>query len=139
MVGIILFFEKPSACMKKSVLPTKEERDRCWAARDAYFGCCDRSGIWIEGLSPGPNEVLAILPTDPPLALSSEHPKDSALFACGVFKKAFGEACLKSWTEHFTTERVQQKQKEFLVEKMRREDRERNQSDSFWDRVRAQK
>lgn len=32
--------------------PTREERQRCWTARDAYWDCLDKNGLWLHGLRP---------------------------------------------------------------------------------------
>lgn len=51
--------------------PTKEERTKCWSARDKYWECLDKNG---------PN------------------PKESV---CAEFRKMFETSCSAQWVKHF--------------------------------------
>ncbi|KAF8340491.1 uncharacterized protein EI90DRAFT_3117026 [Cantharellus anzutake] len=73
-------------------MSSREERQKCWDARDAYFACLDGLGI----VTPG-EEVSRKM--------------------CKVEKKAFEKSCAKSWIEHFNKRRViADAQKEMLAE-----------------------
>jgi hypothetical protein len=118
-------------------IPTREEREKCWKARDEYFKCCDTNGIWLDGISPSDKEIVewdVTLKLSTPKGLSKEEKQ--RLFACQQLKLVFTKSCLSSWQQHFETERMKLKQKEFLIDKMKKEEMERNKSDDFWKRVR---
>lgn len=35
-----------------SRFPSREQRQACWTARDAYWDCLDKHGLWLHGLRP---------------------------------------------------------------------------------------
>ncbi|KAH7341694.1 cytochrome c oxidase, subunit VIb [Rhizoctonia solani] len=59
--------------------PTREERKRCWQARDAYFGCLDNNKV----IQPG---------------------KEGS--ACSRENKTYGQLCPAVWVEYFNKQRV---------------------------------
>ncbi|KAJ3502855.1 hypothetical protein NLJ89_g8698 [Agrocybe chaxingu] len=59
--------------------PNRENRQRCWESRDAYFACLDRAGVVKAG----------------------EEGK-----ACEKEHKAYEGNCAKSWIEYFNQRRV---------------------------------
>jgi len=70
----------------------REERQKCWSTRDAYFTCLDVLGI----ITPG-----------------EEAPSKK----CKTERKAYEKACAKSWVEYFNKRRViADAQKEILAE-----------------------
>ncbi|KAJ3904409.1 cytochrome oxidase c subunit VIb-domain-containing protein [Lentinula edodes] len=63
----------PFTSSKKDTSPsTREDRSKCWEARDKYFACLDRVGV----LKPG------------------DEKKDGA---CASEDKAYEQNCAKSW------------------------------------------
>ncbi|KAJ3367662.1 hypothetical protein HDU91_001229 [Kappamyces sp. JEL0680] len=96
--------------------PTKRERDVCWNATKAYFECLDSNGMWLDGVIPQTEQEILELGGTPSTASGGEN------------MAAF----------HFTTERIKQKQKSYLVEKIQREEEARaNSDDRFWEKVKA--
>ncbi|KAH7871289.1 cytochrome oxidase c subunit VIb-domain-containing protein [Lentinula edodes] len=72
----------PFTSSKKDTSPsTREDRSKCWEARDKYFACLDRVGV----LKPG------------------DEKKDGA---CASEDKAYEQNCAKSWIEYFNQRRV---------------------------------
>ncbi len=55
--------------------PQREERQKCWNTRDAYFACLDVLGIVVPG-------------------------EEASNKKCKVEKKAYERACAKSWVRH---------------------------------------
>lgn len=64
--------------------PTKEERAKCWGARDQYWDCMDKLG---------------------PI----EDEKNSA---CAEFRKMFETSCSPQWVKHFDRKRSYMRYKE---------------------------
>ncbi|KAF9062939.1 cytochrome oxidase c subunit VIb-domain-containing protein [Rhodocollybia butyracea] len=71
----------PFSSPKASNTSTREDRQRCWDARDQYFACLDRAAV----VKPG-----------------DEKPSR----ACGSEGKSYEESCAKSWIEYFNQRRV---------------------------------
>lgn len=57
--------------------PTKEERTKCWDARDKYWECLDKHNI-SDAVKEGP---------------------------CVEFRKIYEECCLPQWVKHFDRKR----------------------------------
>lgn len=55
--------------------PTKEERTKCWNARDKYWECLDKNG------------------------------SDEKSTACVEFRKLFESSCSSQWVKHFDRRR----------------------------------
>jgi len=70
--------------------PDRNERQACWDARDAYFGCLDEKGI----IAPGDEGR-----------------------ACLVNKKAFERDCVKSWVVYFAKRRVMEARQKLMQER----------------------
>jgi cytochrome c oxidase assembly factor 6 len=70
--------------------PGKEERDKCYMARDAYFDCLD--------------------------AEISNSKQDK--MTCSALRQSFQSNCLKSWVEHFTSEREKEILKQKTLQKL---------------------
>ncbi|KAI5119452.1 hypothetical protein M0805_008389 [Coniferiporia weirii] len=69
--------------------PARQDRQKCWESRDAYFACLDASGV----VKPG------------------EEGK-----ACSAQLKSYENDCAKSWIEYFNQRRVlAEQQKESLA------------------------
>ncbi|KAJ3190612.1 hypothetical protein HK101_008538 [Irineochytrium annulatum] len=122
--------------------PTKEQRQRCWKARDEYFQCLDAKGMWLYGLKPASHdEIVNIDLTRPPIRLDTDKTltKDekAVLFSCKAQHAMFYKECLFSWYQHFSLLRVKDLQKEYLVKYA--EDKVKAQTGDgakeFWDRV----
>ena len=80
--------------------PSKEDRDKCWAARDAYFECLNTNGLWLDRLAPqSSEEVIAIDPTTIMAKLQQEKHIDNKLRVCEAFRLAFEKECLNSWVK----------------------------------------
>ncbi|KAF8313576.1 hypothetical protein DL93DRAFT_2113798 [Clavulina sp. PMI_390] len=76
---------------------TREERKKCWEARDAYYSCLDAAGV----VKPG-----------------SETSRQ-----CRAESKTFEKNCAKSWIEYFNQRRVlAEQQKDILAEAKRQHD-----------------
>ncbi|KAJ3753142.1 cytochrome oxidase c subunit VIb-domain-containing protein [Lentinula raphanica] len=60
---------------------TREDRKKCWEARDSYFSCLDNAGV----LKPG---------------------DETKAGACSSENKAYEQNCAKSWIEYFNQRRV---------------------------------
>ncbi|KAJ1559372.1 hypothetical protein HK405_010888, partial [Cladochytrium tenue] len=132
--------------------PTRDERERCTAARDAYFACLDARHAWLHGLRPaGHDQVLAV---DPPAAATAAvaaaraaarswvaSPSAAVPGAeCRQLFTAFEDACLPSWVLHFCTMRVKDLQRQHVVEHAESRDRQRATADgasAFWEKVSA--
>ena len=122
--------------------PTKEQRDNCWAARDAYFNCLDINGMWLDGVKPASmEEILSLEVASTSSVFDRINSKATAAGKeCALLRQAWESKCLSSWQQHFLTERIKEKQKRYLQEKMVREEMERNKEASdFWDRVKKEK
>jgi len=85
-----------------STPPNREARKKCWAARDSYFECLEKHGLWLDGFRPKDyQEILSINPSQIKVAsqndrsLSKEDRK--TLFACHSQKEIFDQSCLASW------------------------------------------
>ncbi|KAJ3729943.1 cytochrome oxidase c subunit VIb-domain-containing protein [Lentinula guzmanii] len=63
---------------------TREDRTKCWEARDQYFTCLDSIGV----LKPG------------------DELKSAGEGACSKENKAYEQNCAKSWIEYFNQRRV---------------------------------
>ncbi|KAG8734168.1 hypothetical protein FRC11_010386 [Ceratobasidium sp. 423] len=59
--------------------PTREERKRCWEARDVYFGCLDTNKVVQPGKEGG---------------------------ACSKENKKYEQLCPAAWVEYFNKQRV---------------------------------
>jgi len=68
----------------------REERQRCWDARDAYYACLNATGVVVPG---------------------EESSKQ-----CRAENKAFVKNCAKSWVEYFNKRRVLADQQKELLE-----------------------
>ncbi|KAK4111525.1 hypothetical protein N656DRAFT_780226 [Canariomyces notabilis] len=73
-----------------AVAPSRAERQRCWAARDAYFACLDKAGI-VDALK--------------------EDGAAAAAKACGQESAEFDKDCAAQWVTYFKKWRVQDIQK----------------------------
>lgn len=63
--------------------PTREERKKCWTARDAYFGCLDRNNIIVPGEeSKGPDGA------------------ETKVGLCHGEQDAYSKDCAKAWVSH---------------------------------------
>ena len=126
-IGVLIFFS-----MK---VPTKEERQACWDARDAYFECLDKNQLWLSGLKPAPEEIPELDPTQPPI--QPHNWSNGSLYTCKQLSKLFNSKCLPSWVWHFEITRVKALQKEFQLEKLAAQKQE-SQKDDFWEKVKKQ-
>jgi cytochrome c oxidase assembly factor 6 len=63
-----------------AVAPSRAERQRCWAARDAYFACLDKAGI-VDALK--------------------EDGAAAAAKACGQESAEFDKDCAAQWVSPF--------------------------------------
>jgi hypothetical protein len=74
--------------------PNKSHRLQCWEARDSYFECLDKHGLWFNGVPPKSyHETLALDPSSLPLPLK----ENQALFICQLASDFFEKQCLPSW------------------------------------------
>lgn len=64
--------------------PNKEERTKCWNARDEYWKCLDKAGV-VEAVKDGP---------------------------CAEFRHLYENACAAQWVKHFDRKRSYLKFKE---------------------------
>ena len=68
-----------SSGSENAKIQNREDRARCWEARDAYFGCLDAQGVVKAGAEEG---------------------------KCAPEEKKYGESCAKSWIEYFNQRRI---------------------------------
>ncbi|OLL24455.1 Cytochrome c oxidase assembly factor 6 [Neolecta irregularis DAH-3] len=73
--------------------PSRNQRKRCWDARDLFFECLDKNGI----VSPA-TDLAA------PMAV------------CGTLWTKFKEDCQSSWVEYFCKKRVIDEQRRTMLE-----------------------
>ncbi|CAH1108392.1 unnamed protein product [Psylliodes chrysocephalus] len=59
--------------------PTKEERTKCWSARDQYWECLDKNSV------------------------KSGDTKD--INVCAEFRKMYEQSCSAQWVKHFDRKR----------------------------------
>ncbi|EAU85237.1 hypothetical protein CC1G_06253 [Coprinopsis cinerea okayama7 len=68
-----------SKSTEQEATTTRQNRQQCWDARDAYFACLDRQGVVKAGEEGN---------------------------ACASENKAYHENCAKSWIEYFNQRRI---------------------------------
>ncbi|PPQ69291.1 hypothetical protein CVT26_001609 [Gymnopilus dilepis] len=68
-----------SSSKQDTSAPTREDRQKCWETRDAYFACLDRVGVVKAGEEGN---------------------------ACSKEKKQYEGNCAKSWIDYFNQRRV---------------------------------
>ncbi|ESK95559.1 ymr244c-a-like protein [Moniliophthora roreri MCA 2997] len=61
--------------------PSRDDRQKCWESRDAYFSCLDRVGIVRAG-------------------------DEQSSGACASESREYEQNCAKSWIEYFNQRRV---------------------------------
>ncbi|KAI9350680.1 hypothetical protein BDR26DRAFT_1003524 [Obelidium mucronatum] len=121
--------------------PLKTQRAKCWAARDAYFACLDKNGLWLNGLQvSGHDAIVALDLTKPPIRQQSDKTltteEREKLFVCTKDLEEFGKECLASWVFHFSMLRVKELQRKHLVDHQEAKERELQQKpDDFWNKV----
>ncbi|TFK34551.1 cytochrome oxidase c subunit VIb-domain-containing protein [Crucibulum laeve] len=64
---------------EESAEPSRQNRQKCWETRDAYFACLDRAGVVKAGQEGT---------------------------TCAVERKAYQDNCAKSWIDYFNQRRV---------------------------------
>lgn len=111
--------------------PTKDDRKKCWAAKDAYFKCLDENNLWLEGLQPTTHEEITQIDTTN-IVIQKKNSKNSHLFTCSQAREMFESSCLPSWYKHFSMLRVQDLQKKHWVGKI---ENEKVKDDGFWERM----
>ncbi|KAF8637755.1 hypothetical protein AX17_002597 [Amanita inopinata Kibby_2008] len=84
VVAVVMgWFSRSSSSSKTEdadVALTRQDRQKCWEARDGYFACLDKVGVIKAG-----------------------EEKDGA---CAGEKKGYEQNCAKSWIEYFNQRRV---------------------------------
>jgi cytochrome c oxidase assembly factor 6 len=85
-----------------SEAPSKSSRSRCWAARDAYFECLDKHGLWLHGLKVDSyHDIVHIDPGNPPIKSANDktltNQEKKELFVCLKAREFFEKECLPSW------------------------------------------
>ncbi|KIM37347.1 hypothetical protein M413DRAFT_448628 [Hebeloma cylindrosporum] len=68
-----------SAPKKEEGAPNRQDRQKCWEARDAYFACLDDAGVVKAG----------------------EEGK-----ACSKEKRLYEDNCARSWIDYFNQRRI---------------------------------
>ncbi|KAJ7871590.1 cytochrome oxidase c subunit VIb-domain-containing protein [Mycena leptocephala] len=70
--------------------PTRQERQKCWEARDAYFACLDKAGVVKAGTEGK---------------------------ACSTENRVYEKTCAQSWVTYFNERRkLAFQQKDMLVQ-----------------------
>jgi cytochrome c oxidase assembly factor 6 len=82
-----------------TAVPTRSERQLCWAARDAYFACLDANGI------------------DDPL----KDPAHADRVACKPQAQQFDIDCSAAWVTYFKQWRIADLQKRRRLDELRRQ------------------
>jgi hypothetical protein len=102
--------------------------------------------MWLDGISPSSERDILELGGGAPTGtgggslladVQSLQQKVKPSVECQAFRLLWQAECLPSWQQHFLTERIKEKQKKYLIEKIKKEEESRNQSDDFWERVKA--
>ncbi|KIK60244.1 hypothetical protein GYMLUDRAFT_43983 [Collybiopsis luxurians FD-317 M1] len=70
-----------SSKKEDSGVSTREDRQKCWEARDRYFACLDSVGVVKAG-------------------------EEQSSGACGSENQAYEKNCARSWIEYFNQRRV---------------------------------
>ncbi|KZT57945.1 hypothetical protein CALCODRAFT_422178, partial [Calocera cornea HHB12733] len=70
--------------------PKRDDRKRCWDARDAYFLCLDASNFLAPGSETG--------------------------VTCKKERKTYDGSCAKSWVEYFDKRRVLEARQKAMLE-----------------------
>lgn len=81
-----------------AVAPSRTERQRCWTARDAYFGCLDRHSI-----------------------LDANADAAAARKACPAESDAFERDCAAKWVSYFKEWRVVEAKKRAKIAQLEKE------------------
>ena len=81
-----------------AVAPSRTERQRCWTARDAYFGCLDANSILDATADPA-----------------------AARKACPDHSDAFERDCAAKWVAYFKEWRVVEAKRRAKIEQLERE------------------
>ncbi|KAI0763331.1 cytochrome oxidase c subunit VIb-domain-containing protein [Trametes elegans] len=71
---------------------SRQDRQRCWESRDAYFACLDAANV----VKPGDEQN-----------------------ACADTKKTYEQSCAKSWIEYFNKRRVLAEQQQGVLTQAR--------------------
>ncbi|KAL2019937.1 hypothetical protein VTK56DRAFT_9029 [Thermocarpiscus australiensis] len=87
--------KRASAIQSGAVAPSRAERQKCWASRDAYFACLDAHGI-VD-------------------ALKDEK---AAARACAGESAQFDRDCAAQWVTYFKKWRVQDIQKKARLKEL---------------------
>ncbi|MCJ1447961.1 MAG: hypothetical protein MMC23_008473 [Stictis urceolatum] len=80
------------------IAPGRSARDKCWAARDAFFACLDQNGI-----------------------VDSITNKDEAAAKCGQQDEDLKRECASSWVSYFKQRRVMENKKKTILEGLEKE------------------
>jgi cytochrome c oxidase assembly factor 6 len=80
----------------------KEERNKCWTARDAYFDCLKEKGLWLHGLNLTEHkDIVNIDPSRLPVKLETDKSltkeEKNSLFTCRKVYEMFATSCPPSW------------------------------------------
>ncbi|PHH59580.1 hypothetical protein CDD81_2845 [Ophiocordyceps australis] len=89
---------RADAIRSGTAIPTRDERQRCWASRDAFFACLDTHNI--------------INTTTPAGATAARK-------ACPADNAAFERDCSASWVTYFRQWRVADAKKKKALEELR--------------------
>ena len=101
--------------------PNKLERLNCYTARDSYFQCLDTNHQLLDGIKFNTEQELL-------------NPKVNCKKLCTSLRNVMVKQCPASWVEHFEQLRVEEKQKEYFVNKMEKLE----PSDEFFRQASAQ-
>ena len=99
--------------------PTKKDREICWAARDEYFKCLDENNQWLNGFAPTTHQEKL------------DAVKQNAPTPCQELRNFYVKHCPLSWVSHFEQLRLEELQKNYLVDQMAKKET----GDEFWQRV----
>lgn len=113
--------------------PDREERARCWAARDAYFNCLDEISI----VAPGEEEKLPKVSQTLRGEQASSHSwsswlpggKDKAevtkdLAPCAARLMTYSKECPKSWFDYFNKLRILKERQRLTMEEMEKNNKD---------------
>ncbi len=92
--------------------PSKQERQKCHESKTVFFECLNENQEWLDGFTPTEHEQIIKLEYN-------SIPKSKG--KCHELRKVFTGQCLPSWVEHFENLRLQEKQKEYLRERLKKE------------------
>ncbi|KAJ3415868.1 hypothetical protein HDV05_003932 [Chytridiales sp. JEL 0842] len=120
----------------------KDEREKCWSARDAYFACLKEHGLWLNGMNlTTHDEIVNMDPAKLPVKTADDRSltreEKKKLFTCQKVFDMFTSSCPYSWAVHFSVTRAKELQKDYLIKYTEEKEKQiRGEgANDFWSKV----